>query len=145
MGIVVDLVSLFQMCVATEMRLGQSGVARDLDPAYARLHSRGHLECNIDELLAPMPGQPVGDHRFIEAVIGQRLAHPSQGRIQARLSKPRSSRQPARRLQLCVDRRALGSIHADRSNEIPRCAPKDKPHAVAIFAASTSIELNSPV
>ena len=77
-----------------------------------------------------MPGQLVGDHRLVEAVIGQRLAHPSHGRIQPRLRKPRPGRQPAGRLQLRIDRRTFGSVHADGSNELPRRAPEDDLHAV---------------
>ena len=77
-----------------------------------------------------MPGQFVGDYRLVEAVIGQRLAHPSRGRIEPRLRKSRSGRQPAGRLQLRIDRRALGSVNTDGSYEFPRRTTEDNPHAV---------------
>ena len=65
--------------VTAKLLHAHSGVSGDLDLADAGLRAGDHLEGDIDELIAGVPGEGRRNLRLVESVFGHGLAHLLEG------------------------------------------------------------------
>ncbi len=110
-------------------------VARYLDGAHPRLRAIDHMERDVDELLFGVGRQRMGNHRLMEAILGQQRPHLFEGAAQIFLGETGAGRQLAGALKLCIDRSSLGAVHVDGADEGARRSAKNESHAVLLALA----------
>ncbi|HTB97312.1 MAG TPA: hypothetical protein VK716_09915 [Terracidiphilus sp.] len=107
-------------------------IAGDFDFTYVGLRAGDDVKGNVDELIGCVGREFVLNDRFVEAVVGENLAHAFFGCIELGLGEASAGLQPAGALELGIDGCALGAVDANGPNEGPGRSLEDESDAIGL-------------